>query len=144
MTKLTINSMKQSIIIILVVLSGNLFAQSGDVAFADKKVEAAYVNYLQLKDALVASNADAAREAAGKLNASLAGVHHGKSASTEASKLSKQTSLEDIRKTFAALSTAMTSVVKSAKVSKGILYVEYCPMANKNTGAFWLSNDKEI
>ncbi|MBA4058359.1 MAG: hypothetical protein C0490_26815, partial [Marivirga sp.] len=30
------------------------------------------------------------------------------------------------------------------KLSMGILYLEYCPMANNNEGAYWLSNEKEI
>jgi hypothetical protein len=38
----------------------------------------------------------------------------------------------------------MAKLVKGGKLSSGSLYLEYCPMANENTGAFWLSNEKEI
>jgi len=130
-------------------LATAVIAQSGnsvksEVAFRDAKVEIAYKNYLQLKDALVASKTDAAKEAAGKLKTSLASVKEGKNAMTEATKISSATSLDEIRKTFASLSTEMKTVVKADQLSKGELYLEYCPMANNNTGAYWLSNEKEI
>jgi len=38
----------------------------------------------------------------------------------------------------------MTTIVKGGQLEKGMLYLEYCPMANNNTGAYWLSNEKEI
>jgi hypothetical protein len=38
----------------------------------------------------------------------------------------------------------MTTLIKSSKLSAGALYLEYCPMANNNEGAFWLSNEKQI
>lgn len=114
------------------------------VTFKDAKVETAYKNYIQLKNALVASKTDEAKEAAGKLKTSLASVNDGKSAMTEATKISKATSLDEIRRTFALLSNEMKTVVKASQLSKGELYLEYCPMANNNTGAYWLSNEKEI
>src|SRR6478609_351085 len=118
-------------------------AQSG-VAFKDAKVETAYKDYIQLKNALVASKAEEAKDAAGKLKTSLASVKDGKNAMTEAAKISKATGLDEIRKTFASLSNEMKTVVKAGQVSKGELYLEYCPMANNNAGAYWLSNEKEI
>jgi hypothetical protein len=62
----------------------------------------------------------------------------------EAAKISNATSLDEIRITFALLSTEMKTLVKAGQLSKGELYLEYCPMANNNTGAYWLSNEKEI
>ena len=38
----------------------------------------------------------------------------------------------------------MATLVKGADISMGELYLEYCPMANGNTGGYWLSNEKEI
>ena len=118
-------------------------AQSG-VTFKDAKVETAYKDYIQLKNALVASKTEEAKDAAGKLKTSLASVKDGKNAMTEAAKISKATGLDEIRKTFASLSNEMKTVVKAGQVSKGELYLEYCPMANNNAGAYWLSNEKEI
>jgi hypothetical protein len=122
-----------------------VMAQSGtEIAFKNANVEVAYKYYLQLKDALVASKADAAKDAALKLKVSLASVKEGTNAMAEATKISNATSLDEIRKTFASLSTEMKTLVKAGQLSKGELYLEYCPMANNNTGAYWLSNEKEI
>ena len=38
----------------------------------------------------------------------------------------------------------MATLVKGGKLSAGALYLEYCPMANNNEGAYWLSNEKQI
>src|SRR4051812_43646591 len=75
-----------------------------EVAFKDAKVETAYKNYIQLKNALVASKTDEAKDAAGKLKTSLASIKEGKNAMSEATKISKATSLDEIRKSFASLS----------------------------------------
>jgi Cu(I)/Ag(I) efflux system membrane fusion protein len=47
------------------------------------------------------------------------------------------------RLNFVFLSTVMVKSVKALGYSK-TLYVDYCPMANKNKGAYWLSQIKEI
>jgi hypothetical protein len=38
----------------------------------------------------------------------------------------------------------MATLVKGGQLSAGALYLEYCPMANGNEGAYWLSNEKQI
>lgn len=50
---------------------------------------------------------------------------------------------KDKRLNFVFLSTVMIKSVK-ALGSNQILYVDYCPMANNNKGAYWLSQLKEI
>jgi hypothetical protein len=140
--------------IALIVFAANLIAQPGnppksDVAFKDAKLELAYTNYLQLKDALVLTNADAAREAAGRLKTSLAAIKDSnpdkyRDATIAATKIANSSGIEEIRQAFAVLSHEMATIVKGGQLSKGMLYLEYCPMANNNTGAYWLSNEKEI
>jgi len=134
--------------IVSILFTAQLMAQGSqiksDVAFKDAKMELAYNNYLQLKDALVASKAEAAKEAAIRLKTSLASVKESKNAINEATKIANASNIDEIRKTFASLSTQMTTIVKGGQLEKGMLYLEYCPMANNNTGAYWLSNEKEI
>jgi len=135
-------------ILFIFVIAG-LMAQPGnavksEVAFKDAKLELAYANYLRLKDALVASKTEAAKEAAVKLKTSLASVKDSKNAVNESTKISKASNLEEMRKSFAVLSTEMKIIVKASELTKGELYLEYCPMANNNAGAYWLSNEKEI
>lgn len=48
------------------------------------------------------------------------------------------------RLNFVFLSTVMVKSVKALGYSKQQLYVDYCPMANNNKGAYWLSQIKEI
>jgi hypothetical protein len=61
-----------------------------------------------------------------------------------ATKLASTSDLEEQRKLFSTLSNEMATLVKDGKLSMGMLYLEYCPMANNNSGAYWLSNEKEI
>lgn len=112
--------------------------------FQDKKLNAAYVNYIQLKDALVASDLVKSKKAGAELQKSLAVVSNGKKASELTATLVASTDLTAQRKVFSLLSNEMSTLVKGGKLSAGVLYLEYCPMANSNEGAYWLSNEKEI
>ena len=118
--------------------------EKGSPTFKDDKVGIAYMHYIHLKDALVASNAGEAKKAAGALEKSLASISGSKQVIEDAKTISSSADLKDQRKTFSSLSNAMTKLVKESKLASGSLYVEYCPMANNNEGAFWLSNEKEI
>jgi hypothetical protein len=144
------------ILITLLVLGGwGAFAQHDHAApneekkaaginvFKDNKLGAAYEHYLHVKDALVASNKDEARKGAGELQKALAIVPSSTAALDAASKIADASDLSEQRKVFSTLSNEMATLVKG-KLSQGALYLEYCPMANNNTGAYWLSNEKEI
>lgn len=122
---------------------GALVAQD-KIAFNDSKLDVAYKQYIQLKDALVASKADDAKKFGGQLQQSLLTMNNGKNGSAEAGKIAGSDKLADQRKAFSLLSNEMSTLVKANKPSSGALYLEYCPMANNNTGAYWLSNEKEI
>jgi Protein of unknown function (DUF3347) len=149
--------MKQTLIIaLLLVLNFAAYAQhdhaghdakkidQATAKFEDNKLQTAYAHYIHLKDALVGSNADEAKLAAGDLQKSLVGISGAKKAANEAAKLAATKDLDDQRKVFSTLSNEMTSLVKNGKLASGTLYLEYCPMANNNEGGFWLSNEKQI
>lgn len=112
--------------------------------FKDAELGAAYEQYAHLKDALVASKADEAKMAAAELQNSLAEISNGKKGSDEAAKIANASNLEDQRKAFSDLSNEVASLVKGGKLSMGAIYLEYSPMANANTGAYWISNEKQI
>jgi len=118
--------------------------QTAGPVFKDEKLGGAYGHYLHLKDALVASNGDEAKQAASELQKALLPISNGKKAANEATKTSSSSDLTEQRKSFSLLSKEMTTLVKGSKLSSGYLFVEYCPMANNNDGAFWLSNEREI
>jgi len=52
--------------------------------------------------------------------------------------------LEDQRTHFIGLSNAMISLVKAFDAPKNTLYVQFCPMADNNKGAFWLSTEEQV
>ncbi len=51
---------------------------------------------------------------------------------------------KDKRRNFVFLSTVIVKSVKAFGYGNQKLYVDYCPMANDNKGAYWLSQTKEI
>ena len=112
--------------------------------FKDGRLGSAYEHYLHLKDALVASNGDEAKKAARELQKSLVSITNGKKAADEALKIANTANLKEQRKIFSDLSNEVARLVKGGKLSTGSIYLDYCPMANNNAGAFWLANEKEI
>jgi len=112
--------------------------------FKDAKLGSAYELYIKLKDALVASNADEAKAIATDLQKSLKEMKATKATTEAVEQVLKAANLKEQRQKFSTLSDEMATLVKGGKLSGGELYLEYCPMANNNTGAYWLSNEKEI
>jgi len=52
--------------------------------------------------------------------------------------------IEDLRAGFDELSIILIELVQSFGLSDREMYIQYCPMANENTGAHWLSLSSEI
>lgn len=150
--------MKTKIIMLLLVLgSWGAFAQHDHhahkseavkqeepVAFKDAKLGKAYSQYLRVKDALVSSKGDDAKREAGELVKALKEVNGATAALSAAGKIAASAELKEQRVVFSTLSDEMAKLVKGGKLTSGSLYLEYCPMANSNAGAYWLSNEKEI
>lgn len=119
-------------------------AQHIEPVFKNKEVGSTYSHYIALKDALVASQSGEVQKAAEKLKQSLESVKDAKTVQEEADKIASASNLDDQRKAFASLSKEMAVLVKANAPSKGEVYLDYCPMANGNTGAYWLSSQREI
>ena len=119
-------------------------------------------NYLELKNKLVEDDAKGASEAATPTLAALAEVDMGLLHSdahhmawmqvvdpikAELEEIRDGGDIEDQRALFAALSNQLLDTVKTLGIDLGEerdLYLEFCPMALDNAGAFWLSEEKEI
>ncbi len=112
--------------------------------FKDKAFGTAYGHYIHLKNALVASNQGEAKSASEALVKTLHVLKNADKAHAEAARVAEANSLEDQRKSFTALSNEMTVLVKGSEINTGELYLQFCPMANGNTGGYWLSNEKDI
>jgi hypothetical protein len=110
--------------------------------------------YLQIKDALVADNKEAAAKAGGMLISAVANFDTTSYSSGEelsgiledAKAHAEQISnsqIEEQRLHFEKLSNDMVDLVGITGTEK-TLYQDYCPMANNNKGAQWLSAGREI
>ena len=121
------------------------------------KLDPVFHSYLAVKDALVGTDADKAAEAAKKLSESVAQVdmatlaekeHHtwmevNKSIAASAAKIAQENSIESQRQAFMDLSTNLYRLAKDAE-SDMALYWQFCPMANRNKGAYWVSQQQAI
>jgi hypothetical protein len=115
-------------------------------------------NYFIIKDALVQTNAEETRAAAESWLASAEAISAGVLNDSEAvffndhlSALKKSVqsmaTSEDVekqREEFFNVSNGTYSLIKAFKAKATDVYFQFCPMAFNNTGAGWLSNQKEI
>ena len=114
--------------------------------------------YLALKNALVASDAGQAATAAEQTKQALKKVdmtlvkgeahqqwmNHLNTMQETLNTIQSDATLEVQRTAFAPLSEALYQSIRQFNVSGLGAYYQYCPMADNNTGAYWLSEEKEI
>ena len=114
--------------------------------------------YLDLKNALVASDAEQAvmtaeqtKQALEKVNMTLVkGTAHQQwmkylnTMQETLSTIQSDATLEAQRTAFAPLSKAFYQSIQQFGVTGLDAYYQFCPMADNNTGAYWLSELKEI
>lgn len=112
-------------------------------AFEDPKSAAVYEHYLHLKNALVEGNSKEAQSGAAALQTALSDVGNSKGAD-QAGKIASASDLSAQRTELEALTAEVESVLKASKMTSGVVYKQYCPMANDNKGGYWLSSDSEI
>ncbi len=128
-----------------------------DKKFKDQ-LTVVYDKYLDLKDALFASNLDEARQSSGAISKQLKAVdmtllkgdahlqwmNYLDKINSNLDKINKSGTLDGVRESFAVLSSSFVDAVKSFGLSGRTAYYQFCPMANHNQGAYWLSQYKEI
>jgi Cu(I)/Ag(I) efflux system membrane fusion protein len=127
---------------------------------ADFKVQLqkVYDEYNLMKDAFVATDAKKVRKAAVKVESSLQNVDMGllkgdshmiwmENLTVLKAELSAISGTSDIslqRISFAVFNDAFYASLKTFGLAQGTVYYQYCPMANGDKGAYWLSNIEEI
>ncbi|MEL0272618.1 MAG: efflux RND transporter periplasmic adaptor subunit, partial [Flavobacteriaceae bacterium] len=100
--------------------------------------------YLTLKDELVRSDAKAATATAKEMLVLLSDKKYAFSKSNLKSLLEsiqKTDDIEEQRELFRLISNEMIQWVSSTQSVSSKLYVQFCPMANNNKGAKWLSSE---
>ena len=133
---------KLSVGMLALFITGYEFSQENKSATATNIVS----TYLELKDALVDSNGAVASTAATKLNKTIGSSSNKimKSILIESKKIAASKDLKVQRTAFIKLSDFIYDLAKSTDASEVTLYKQYCPMANGNKGASWLSTSEEI
>lgn len=114
--------------------------------------------YYDLKDALVAGRAPQAKQMAEIFTGKLAAVDttkmtaeqknyyrpHAAVLKQKATSISSQSDIEQQRAAFADISNSLYFIIKSFHANKNAAYLQYCPMALNDAGAYWLSDEEEI
>ncbi len=116
----------------------------GVAQLKDASLDAVYQEYLNLNRALVNSNEEEARIVANTLESAAKELANGKAIAMNATKISEVGTIKEQRVAFSDLSNLLIALVKEIGVASGEVYVDYCPMAFNNTGAYWLSSEKGI
>lgn len=122
------------------------------------QVEELVNEYLELKDALVASDAEAAKAAANDVlrvakampiaNLTTDEKSYAEEKTAElvsnAEKIAAASDLKAQREHLQPLSEAVFSMAKAYGAAEGTLYYQHCPMAMNNQGGYWLSSNEDI
>ncbi|WP_088342023.1 DUF3347 domain-containing protein [Robiginitalea sediminis] len=116
-------------------------AQATGPEFADASAQMAWDRYMDLRLALVETDAETAAQAAGSLATmleegypELTGIARG---------ISVETDVEKQRALFSEFIGQSEGFFEQA-LTGGTLYKQFCPMAFGNTGGYWLSDVAEI
>ncbi|MBC7652904.1 MAG: DUF3347 domain-containing protein [Oligoflexus sp.] len=109
--------------------------------FADAKINSVYQHYIHLKTALVNNDLTEAENGTEMLNKALkvAGLTlKGMDAMIEAKEVKTKRAAFDI------LSLGLTDILKNSKIESGVVYKQFCPMANNGKGGNWLASEAKI
>ncbi len=116
-------------------------AEPDGIAFDQEALTTFFAYYLDLQEALVASDPVKVEAIASEMaKVPLGGMPE---VSGSVAALAKSDHLGGQRAVFYELTRAMVPYLES-HLSSGAVYQQYCPMAFENTGAFWFSDSEEI
>jgi Cu(I)/Ag(I) efflux system membrane fusion protein len=131
------------------------------VAISEKAKETLkplYTDYLNFKDALVDDDLATAQKAASELKTALEKVNmtvftgsshnawmsYSSDLKNALQHIEHLEDIEAVRKAFQKVSVGMIDLTKAFNPFKQTLYIQFCPMADNNKGAYWLSTEEEI
>ena len=117
-----------------------------------------FTNYISLKDAFVASDANRVKEETRKTSEALAKVdmklltgaaHNDWMAylspmQTSLGEIAASTDIETQRKSFSTVSDNLYKTIKAFGLGGTEAFYDFCPMAFNNEGGYWLSDNDEI
>jgi hypothetical protein len=121
-------------------------------------LEQVYQSYLATKEGMVADNAEAVKKGAqqvldhaqmidaAQLTAEQKAFfdQHVALIRENAGHMTEPGDLDRVKEHFATLSSSTFALVKAFGANTSPAYYQFCPMANDNQGAYWISDSKEI
>jgi Cu(I)/Ag(I) efflux system membrane fusion protein len=122
------------------------------------QLTAVYNNYLKMKNAFVASDAQKVSQEAKKVetaiqsvdmkllkgDAHMAWMNQLKTLNPEIKTIAGTSDIEAQRLAFSKFNDAFYKSLKMFGLQNDTAYYQYCPMANGDKGAYWLSETEEI
>lgn len=114
-----------------------------DVTFKDEKTALVFEEYINLKTALVNTDAARASTQASNLIKAFTSIDVDEATVAITQKIVESNDIEAQRSAFVDVTNVVEEILEDA-LDSGAIYKQYCPMAFKNTGAYWLSESKEI
>lgn len=121
----------------------NILKDEITAQFEDEETAAIYQHYINIKNALVQTDAAMAQDRAKAMVAALEVSESNAVTAEAARKIATTTEVNQQREAFSQLTKAMDSQLEGALAS-GEIYKQYCPMAFEGKGDSWFSNTKEI
>ncbi len=132
-----------------------------EVAISDKAKTAlrpVYMAYMAMKDALSFDDLAAAQKASADVSKSLSAINmslfpgeshdvwmkYSSDMGNALQHIPHQKSLDEVRKSFQQVSDILIAMSQAFNPMDEPLYVDFCPMADNNKGASWLSLSEEI
>lgn len=115
-----------------------------EVTFENRSFARVYQQYLVLKAAFVNTNAQEASAVAGQLNEAQKAAIDNKELEKALMTIQQAEDIAEQRQSFEDVSTLIEAEIALQKITSGTIYKQYCPMAFKGEGAYWLSDSKEV
>ncbi len=133
------------------------YAEEVSTVFMEQ-LDQTLVKYIEIKNALVDTDSNAALKVTDSFLESIEGVdmtllkgdahmywmEQSKALKTHGEKIKNATDVEAQRNQFDYLSQAMINSVRAFGTNGKTYYVQYCPMAKDNQGADWISTEAQI
>ncbi|GAO45475.1 DUF3347 domain-containing protein [Flavihumibacter petaseus] len=112
--------------------------------FKEDKLNAVYQHYIHLTTALTNDDANEASVAANAIEAGSKEMADGVTLAASAAKISSATDINAQREAYSTMSDALITLAKKSGLSSGELYIDFCPMALNDKGAYWISSGRKI
>jgi len=116
-------------------------ADETGITFSDDRIAMVFDEYQQMRISLINSNYKEVQEKASALGLKLTDDYF--DLESIVLNVSTAQNIEKQRELFAQLTTTLEPIIKES-LNGGTVYKQFCPMAFKNKGGYWLSDASEI